>query len=223
MRSFPSSGTSHAPGATKTGTFLRWLSGIASAGLLCLASASCGGYEGPDRSLSRPYVLEYVRTIVRQDASEATAWLGRLRDLRHDPVSDHLLGVDIDDRVIVEFTTGGELVGFFGRYGQGPEELRNVSAFEVTDRHVVALDSGNGKLVVFDRSTREMLTEVRLNRGTLDLTMLDDTLVAVMPGPEGTLYEQIGIDGRRAGAFGDGGFVGRQARSRTSARGCSPS
>ncbi|WP_419948826.1 hypothetical protein [Candidatus Palauibacter sp.] len=164
-----------------------------------------------------------MRTIVRQDASEATAWLGRLRDLRHDPVSDHLLGVDIDDRVIVEFTTGGELVGFFGRYGQGPEELRNVSAFEVTDRHVVALDSGNGKLVVFDRSTREMLTEVRLNRGTLDLTMLDDTLVAVMPGPEGTLYEQIGIDGRRAGAFGDGGFVGRQARSRTSARGCSPS
>ena len=176
---------------------------------MCLGLASCGGgSEGPDRSLSRPYVLEHVRTIVRQDASEATAWLGRLRDLRHDPASDHLLGVDIDDQLIVEFTTGGEFAGVFGRYGEGPGELRNVEAFEVTGHHVVVLDRGNGKLVVFDRSTRWMVTEVPLNRGTLDLTMLDDTLVAVMPGPEGTLYERIGIDGRIAGAFGDGGFVG---------------
>ncbi len=149
-----------------------------------------------------------MRTIVRQDASDATAWLGRLKDLRLDPVADRLLGVDIDDQLIVEFTTGGEFAGSFGRYGEGPGELRNVAAFEVTRRHAVVLDSGNGKLVVFDRSTREMVTEVRLNRGTLDLTMLDDTLVAVMPGPEGTLYERIGVDGRISGAFGDGSYIG---------------
>ena len=148
-----------------------------------------------------------MRVIVRQDASEATAWLGRVRDLRHDPVVDRLLGVDIDDQLVVEFTTGGEFAGVFGRYGEGPGELRNVAAFEVTGRHVVVLDSGNGKLVVFDRSTREMVTEVPLHRGTLDLTMLNDTLVAVMPGPEGTLYERIGVDGRTSGAFGDGGYV----------------
>ena len=149
-----------------------------------------------------------MRTIVRQDASEATAWLGRIRDLSHDPVEDHLLGVDIDDQRIVEFTIHGAFAGSFGRYGAGPGELRNVAAFEVTGRHAVVLDVGNGKLVVFDRSTREMVTEVRLNRGTRDLTMLDDTLVAVMPGPEGTLYERIGVDGRISGAFGDGGYVG---------------
>ena len=138
-----------------------------------------------------------MRTIVRQDASDATAWLGRIRDLRHDPVEDHLLGVDIDDQRIVEFTIDGAFAGSFGPYGEGPGELRNVAAFEVTGRHAVVLDVGNGKLVVFDRSTRGMVTDVRLNRGTRDLTMLDDTLVAVMPGPEGTLYERIGVDGRK--------------------------
>lgn len=145
--------------------------------------------------------------IVRQDASEATAWLGRLRDLRHDPASDHLLGVDIDDQRIVEFTTGGEFAGFFGRYGEGPGELRSIRAFELAGHNLVVLDSGNGKLVIFDRSTREMVAEVPLNRRVLDLTMLDDTLVAVMPGPEGALYERICVDGQTSGAFGDGGYL----------------
>ncbi len=108
--------------------------------------------------------MERVRTIVRQDASDATAWLGRIRDLRHDPVEDRLLGVDIYDQRIVEFTIDGAFAGSFGRYGEGPGELRKVAAFEVTGRHAV---------------------------------VLDDTLVAVMPGPEGTLYERIGVDGRK--------------------------
>lgn len=112
---------------------------------------------------------------MRQDASDATAWLGRIRDLRHDPVEDRLLGVDIYDQRIVEFTIDGAFAGSFGRYGEGPGELRKVAAFEVTGRHAV---------------------------------VLDDTLVAVMPGPEGTLYERIGVDGRISGAFGDGGYVG---------------
>ncbi|WP_419935712.1 hypothetical protein [Candidatus Palauibacter sp.] len=148
-----------------------------------------------------------MRTIVRQDASGATAWLGRIRNLRHDPVADHLLGVDIDDHRIVEFTTGGGFVGYFGRYGEGPGEMRNLAGFEVTGRHVISLDRGNAKLVVFDRFTRQAVTEVPLNRGAMDLTLLGDTLVAVMPGPDGTLYELFEVDGRSVGAFGDGAFL----------------
>lgn len=47
-----------------------------------------------------------------------------------------------------------------------------------------------------------------LHHGTLGLTMRDDTLVAVKPGPGHTLYERIGVGGRTLGAFGDGGYVG---------------
>ena len=178
-------------------------------GLLCLCLASCGGDspDDPDSSLSRPIELERVRTIVRQDASESTAWLGRIRDLRHDPVADHLLGVDIDDHRIVEFTTGGEFVGYFGRYGEGPGEIRNLTGFEITGSRVVALDVGNGKLLFFDRLTRQAVMEVPLNRGAKDITLLGDTLVAVMPGPGGTLYELFHLDGRSFGAFGDGAFL----------------
>lgn len=179
-------------------------------GLLCVYLASCGGDsgKGPDPSLSHPIELERVRTIVRHDASEATAWLGRMRDLRHDPVADHLLGVDIDDQRIVEFTTGGEFVGYFGRRGEGPGEIRSLGSFEVTERLVVALDRGNGKLVFFDRLTRQAATEVPLNRGTRDMTTVGDTLVAVMPGPGGTLYELFNLDGQSLGAFGDAAFLG---------------
>jgi hypothetical protein len=131
-----------------------------------------------------------------------------MRDLRHDPVADHLLGVDIDDQRIVEFTTGGEFVGYFGRRGEGPGEIRNLGSFEVTERLVVALDRGNGKLIFFDRLTRQAVTDVPLNRGTRDLTMLGDTLVAVMPGPDGTLYELFDLDGRSVGSAGDAAFLG---------------
>ncbi len=146
--------------------------------------------------------------IVRQDASDATAWLGRIRNLRHDPVEDHLMGVDIDDQHIVEFTTAGEFVGYFGRHGRGPGEIRNLGSFEITRRLVVALDRGNGKLLFFDRLSRQAVTEVPLNRGTRDMTVLGDTLVAVMPGPGGTLWELFDLDGQSLGAFGDAAFLG---------------
>ncbi|WP_420441214.1 hypothetical protein [Candidatus Palauibacter sp.] len=123
-------------------------------------------------------------------------------------MEDHLLGVDIDDHLIVEFTTGGEFVGYFGRYGEGPGEIRNLGSFEVTRRLVVALDRRNGKLVFFDRLTRQAVTEVPLNRSTRDMTMLGDTLVAVMPGPGGTLYELFDLEGRSLGAVGDAAFLG---------------
>lgn len=49
-----------------------------------------------------------------------------------------------------------------------------------------------------------MVMELPLHRETLDVTMLEDTLVG-MPRPEDTSYERIGVDGRTIGAFGDGG------------------
>ena len=154
-----------------------------------------------------------MRTVVRQDASEATSWLGRVWDLRHDPVTDHLLARDIHDHRIVEFTTSGEFVGYFGQFGEGPGEMRNLRVFEVWNDHVIALDQGNGKLVVFDRATRRLKTEVSLDRFARDITILGDTLAAVMPGPNGALYELFEPGGRNLGVVGDGGFVAAPCRT----------
>ena len=147
-----------------------------------------------------------MRTIIRPDLSDATAWLERVSDLRYDPATDHLLARDIYNHRIVEFTTEGEFVGYFGQFGEGPGEMRNLGSFEIGGGHVIALDRGNGKLVIFDRATRGLTVEVPLNRYAMDLTLLGDTLVAVMPGPDGTLYELFEPSGRSLGAIGDGGF-----------------
>ena len=136
------------------------------------------------------------------------AWLGRLWPIVHDPVTDHLLGVDIDDHRIVEFAADGQFVGYFGQFGEGPGEMRNLRYVEVAGDLVIALDQGNGKLVVFDRATRRLKTEIPLNRFAMDIAMLGDTLVAVLPGPDGALFEVFEPGGRSRGAIGDGGYVG---------------
>ena len=87
--------------------------------------------------------------------------------------------------------------------------MRNVKAVGVTAGGVVVLDQGNNKLAVFDRGTRELLTETRLiGRVPVNMATVGDTLVAVIPGPGGSLFELFSPDGGSRGAFGDGGFLG---------------
>ena len=180
--------------------------------LLAAALAACSGPkadEGPPRpaSLDEPIVLERVRTIIRQDTTAATTWLNRPAQIQHDSVSANLFSLEWGDGRIVEFTRNGELVGFFGRPGDGPGEIRNLGDFGVGAHHVTAMDRGAGKLVVFDRSSREMRVEIRLDRRLRGMAAIGDTLLAVMPGAEGSLFELFHIDGHSLGSFGDDGFL----------------
>ncbi len=145
--------------------------------------------------------------IVRPDTSAETLWLRRPTRLLHDPVTGNLLALERDEQRIVEFTTAGRFLGGFGGRGEGPGKLANLSAFGVAGDHVIALDIGNGKLVVFDRATRRMTTEIRLNRVVRDITTIGDTLLVLMPGPDGSLFELLRPEGGSLSSFGDGGFV----------------
>ena len=177
--------------------------------LLATALTACSGPDpGPPRpaSLDEPITIERVRTIVRQDTTASTTWLTRVWHLAYDSIRGHLLARDGDDQRIVEFTTTGEFVGSYGRRGEGPGETTNVIAFAVGADHVTSLDNGNGKLVVFDRSTREMKVEVRFDRFVKDVTAIGDTLLAVIPGEDGELFEVIHIEGRSLGSFGSDGY-----------------
>lgn len=181
---------------------------VASAAFVLIGLPACvGRSDAADSSLVEPEEVRWERTIVRPGIDHSTLWLGRPTKLWHDPATGHLLALERDDQQIVEFTTDGRLLGTFGRRGQGPGELRNLFAFGVATSHLTALDIGNGKLVVFDRATREMTTEIRLDRAAKDVTAIGDTLLAVLPGPDGTLFELLRPDGRRVGSFGDGGFA----------------
>ncbi len=171
--------------------------------------ACSGGDPGPEpsASLDHPIMLERVRTIVRQDTTAETAWLGRIFEAQFDSIRRHFLALDRDDQRIVEFTTAGEFVGYYGRRGEGPGETTNVSAFAAGTDHLTSLDVGNGKLMVFDRSTREMQLEIKLDRRVRDVTAIGDTLVAVIPGEGGSLFEVFRIDGRSLGSFGSDGYL----------------
>lgn len=158
-------------------------------------------------SLDEPMTLERVRTVVRQDTTEATTWLHRPTELRYDPASGHLFGLEWADDRIVEFTTDGRFVRYFGRSGEGPGEIDNLRAFAVGAGHVTVLDAGNGKLVVFDRNTGEMRREIRLDRPLRGVAAVSDTVLAVMPGPDGSLIELFHIDGRSRGSFGDARYL----------------
>ncbi|WP_420634878.1 hypothetical protein [Candidatus Palauibacter sp.] len=182
---------------------------LARAALASIGLAACGdSAERADPSLDRPLELTWVRTVLQPDTLEATAWVGRLTQLLHDPRTGHLLALDRDDQRIVEFTIDGQFLGSFGRRGGGPGELDNLFAFGASADHVTALDNGNGKLVIFGRVSHETATEIRLGRAVRDITTVGDTLIAVLPGPEGSLFELFHSDGRRLGSFGDGGFLG---------------
>ncbi|WP_420447680.1 6-bladed beta-propeller [Candidatus Palauibacter sp.] len=157
-------------------------------------------------SLDEPMTLERVRTVVRQDTTAATTWLHRPTGLQYDPVSGHLFGLEWADDRIVEFTTDGEFVGYFGRGGEGPGEIGNLRGFAVGTEHITVLDQGNGKLVLFDRDTREMLREIKFERLLRGMAAVSDTVLAVLPGPNGTLIELIHIDGRSQGSFGDASY-----------------
>jgi len=148
-----------------------------------------------------------VRTIVRQDATAETSWLHRPTELRYDSVSGHLFGLEWADDRIVEFTTDGEFVRYFGSGGEGPGEIGNLRGFAVGTGHVTVLDAGNGKLIVFDRTTGGMRHEIRLDRRLSGMAAVSDTVLAVMPGPDGTLIELFHIDGRSEGSFGDASYA----------------
>ncbi|WP_419165156.1 hypothetical protein [Candidatus Palauibacter sp.] len=175
---------------------------------LAAGLAACSGVE-PDASasLDRPITLERVRTIVRQDTTAATAWLNRPNHLHYDSISGHLFALEWGDRRIVEFTTGGDSAGHFGGPGEGPGEIRNLRDFGVGADHVTALDGGSGKLVVFDRSSRQMRVEIRLDRWLRDMAAIGDTLLAVLPGADASLFELFHTDGHTLGSFGDGAFL----------------
>ena len=158
-------------------------------------------------SLDEPVILERVRTIIRQDTTAATTWLIRPTQIQYDSISGHLFSLEWGDSRLVEFTTGGEFVGSFGRPGEGPGEIRSLGDFGVGAGHVTAMDRGTGKLVVFDRSSREMKVEIRLGRQLRSMAAIGDTLLAVIPGTEGSLFELFHIDGHSLGSFGDGGVL----------------
>ena len=157
--------------------------------------------------LDRPTELEWVRTIARPDTREETAWFGRFTQVHHEPATGRLFAPDIDNQHIVELSVDGKLRGQYGRRGEGPGEIKNLFALGVAAGHVVALDIGNGKIVVFDRSTQQMAVEVGLDRAPRDITTIGDTLIAVMPGTMGALFELVRPDGRSEGSFGDGAYV----------------
>ena len=175
---------------------------------LAAGLAACSGPEADaSASLDRPITLERVRTIVRQDTTPATAWLNRPNQLRYDSVGGHLFGLEWGDRRIVQFTTSGEFLGYFGSPGEGPGEISNLGDFGVGADHVTALDGGSGKLVVFDKSSRQMRVEIRIDRWLRDMAAIGDTLLAVLPGTDGSLFELFHTDGHTLGSFGDGAFL----------------
>lgn len=174
---------------------------------ICFFLSSCSSAE-PD-TLVGADKLERVRTVVRQDATAETVWLSRPSALHYDEIADRLFALDRDNQRAVEFTTSGEFVGAFGGRGEGPGEMRNVKAVAAIAATVVVLDQGNSKLLFFDRDTRELMTEVRLRgRVPVNMSTAGDTAVAVIPGPNGSLFELFSLEGLSLGAFGDGGFLG---------------
>lgn len=173
-----------------------------------LAFAACAKPDPAQTpSLDEPITLERVRTVIRQDTTAATTWLHRPTELRYDPVSGHLFALEWADDRIAEFTIEGEFVRYFGRGGEGPGEIGNVRGFAVATGHVTVLDSGNGKLVVFDRDTGDVRREIKLDRRLQGMAAVSDTVLAVMPGPNGTLIELFHIDGRSRGSFGDASYL----------------
>ncbi|WP_420635214.1 6-bladed beta-propeller [Candidatus Palauibacter sp.] len=170
--------------------------------------AACSGTEADvSASLDTPITLERVRTIVRQDTTPATAWLNRPNQLQYDSASGQLFGLEWGDHQLVQFTPAGEFLGYFGRPGEGPGEIRNLGDFGVGADHVTALDRGSGKLVVFDRSSRQMRVEIRLDRRLRNMAAIGDTLLAVLPGTDASLFELFHTDGYTLGSFGDGAFL----------------
>ena len=175
---------------------------------LAVGFLACSDAEvEPPISLDEPITLERTRTVVRQDTTAATTWLHRPTELRYDSVSGHLFGLEWADDRIVEFTTEGEFVRYFGSGGEGPGEIGNLRGFAVGAGHVTVLDGGNGKLIVFDRNTGDMRREIKLDRRLRGMAAVSDTLLAVMPGPNGTLIELFHIDGRSQGSFGDAAYT----------------
>ncbi|WP_419936674.1 6-bladed beta-propeller [Candidatus Palauibacter sp.] len=179
--------------------------------LVAVVIAACSGSanDQSSRGLDVPTELRYVRTVVRQDTTEGTTWLQLPQRISYDSASSHLFVLDWAEQSIMEFTTSGRFVGSFGHKGEGPGELKNVQAYALGRHHLTALDMGGGKLEVFDRSSRAAQRTIRLQRLMLDITAIDDTIVAVLPGPDGALFELFNItSGSSLGSFGDGGFLG---------------
>lgn len=175
-------------------------------GNVCLAASACG--DQGSGSLYRAVTLERVRTVVRQDATPETSWLSRPSNLIHDSTEDRLLTLDRDRQRVLEFTTSGEFVREYGRRGEGPGEMRNVKTAAAVAGRVVVLDQGNRKIVVFDRATAQLALEIPLrNQIPQSMAVIGDSLLAVVPGPDGALFELVSPEGDRRGQFGDGGFL----------------
>ena len=177
-------------------------------------TACSGGNVGlrPPASLEEPIILERVRTVIRQDTTEGTTWLNLPGGLQYDSIRDHLFAMEYGDARIVQFSTDGEFLGYYGSRGDGPGEIRSLGDFGFGADHVTLLDRGAGKLVVFDRASRVTRLEIRLDRSIGDMAAIDDTLLAVIPGPEGSVFEVFHTDGRSLGSFGDRDALNATAR-----------
>ncbi len=170
--------------------------------------AACVGDQAPaDRSIQQgePPVepLSFLRSVVSPDTTLETDWLSTPTRLRVDPTTRTLLVMGQMEGRVVEFSTAGQLIRHFGEQGSGPGEIRLAQGFAITTHVVIILDAGNGKIAVFDRSSGDVMSEIRLNHLPYDIAAVDDSLIALVPGTAGHAFALYALNGREVGQYAE--------------------
>lgn len=156
-------------------------------------------------------LLQQQRSVVAPSVVDDSQWIAHPARLRYDPATETLFALDRMYQAIVEFDESGRLVRRLGHRGEGPGELRNVRSYALGKHHVVVLDSGNGKIVVFRRDASGF-DEFSFIRFASDLTMLGDSILAIVPGDDGHAFQLLTLTGEELGSHGDGTWLRRPCR-----------
>lgn len=116
------------------------------------ASMTAGSKQAEHGSLAS---LSDPIPVVVPGLDTSTAWFSRASRLRLDSASEHLFALDPFSNSVVELTGDGEFVeAYGGEQGRGPEEVSHIAGFAFDASHVVLLDAGNQKTLVYDRRGR---------------------------------------------------------------------
>jgi hypothetical protein len=193
--------------ATPVRRLLGFAAPFALYGLAFLPVFSCAAEDGPDQ-------LEVARlhssgSLVVPDLTSATAWLGRSSTLRLDPHTNKLFLYNRDEQAVLEIDEHGKLVRKYGRAGKGPGEINNLKGLALTGETVIVLDATRAALVQFSRSTGEWLRDAPLESLYSDLTVVNDSLLAMVPGSGANAFDLMRFDGQIVASRGFGGWLPR--------------
>lgn len=167
----------------------------------CVAGFSCGGEPAGPRISETPARLEFVREWLRPSLGPETDFVTYPLNVAYDRETDHLFVQDRDTKTIIEVDESGALVRVFGREGLGPGEIAHPSEVAVDRDHVIAVDNGNLKILIFRRDA-SLESEFRIPQFVRDLEILEDGTLMIVPGKEHAV-EVLDLEGETLRGFGD--------------------